>query len=81
MAVFRRNFRWFYLGSALAFASVHLVNFSGGMALFLLPLTLPQLLLGLILGYARVQFGLWSCILLHAAHNALFLGLILAGAG
>lgn len=80
MVVFRRNFRWFYLGSALAFASVHLVNFTGP-ALILLPLTLPQLLLGLILGYARVRFGLWSCILLHAAHNALFLGLILAGAG
>jgi membrane protease YdiL (CAAX protease family) len=80
MAVVRRNFRWFYLGSALAFASVHLVNFTGP-ALILLPLTLPQLLLGLILGYARVRFGLWSCILLHAAHNALFLGLILAGAG
>lgn len=81
MPAFRRNFRWFYLGSALAFASVHLVNFGEGAAMILLPLTLPQFLLGLILGYARVQFGLWACILLHAAHNALFLGLILAGAG
>jgi len=81
MAFFARNFRWFYFGSALAFASIHLTNFTEGNALVLLPLTLPQFLLGLILGYARVHFGLWSSILLHAAHNSLFVGLLLAGAG
>jgi membrane protease YdiL (CAAX protease family) len=78
---FQRHFLWFYLLSTLAFASVHLANFAEGNALILLPLTLPQLLLGLILGYVRVQFGLWAGVLLHAAHNSLFVGLLLAGAG
>lgn len=81
MPFFARHFRWFYFGSALAFASIHLANFTEGNALVLLPLTLPQFLLGLILGYARVHFGLWSSILLHVAHNLLFVGLLLAGAG
>jgi hypothetical protein len=80
MPFFRRHFRWFYFLSTLAFASVHLTNFTEGNALILLPLTLPQLLLGLILGYARVQFGLWADVLLHAAHNSLFVGLLLVGA-
>jgi len=80
MPFFARHFRWFYLGSALAFASIHLANFTEGNALILLPLTLPQFLLGLILGYARVTFGLWASILLHAVHNSLFVGLLLAGA-
>lgn len=78
--LFRRHFRWFYLLSTLAFASVHLANFAEGNALVLLPLTLPQFALGLILGYARVQFGLWASVLLHMAHNALFVGLLLVGA-
>jgi hypothetical protein len=80
MPFFRRHFRWFYFLSTLAFASVHLTNFTEGNALILLPLTLPQLPLGLILGYARVQFGLWAGVLLHAAHNSLFVGLLLVGA-
>jgi membrane protease YdiL (CAAX protease family) len=81
MPFFARHFRWFYLGSALAFASIHLTNFTEGNALILLPLTLPQFLLGLILGYTRIQFGLWASVLFHAAHNSLFVGLLLAGAG
>ena len=81
MPFFARHFRWFYLGSALAFASIHLTNFTEGNAALLLPLTLPQLLLGLILGYARVSFGLWSSMLMHGLHNTLFIGLVLAGAG
>jgi hypothetical protein len=79
MAFFARHFRWFYWGSALAFAGIHLSNFTEGNALFLLPLTLPQLLLGLILGYVRVHFGIWANTAFHAAHNSLFIGLVLWG--
>jgi membrane protease YdiL (CAAX protease family) len=81
MPFFARHFRWFYLLSAFAFAGVHLTNFTEGTALFLLPLTLPQFVLGLILGFVRVQYGMWANMLLHAAHNSLFVGLMLAGAG
>lgn len=81
MRWYARHFRWFYLLSTLAFASIHLTNFTEGNAALLLPLTLPQFLLGLILGYVRVSFGFWACILMHGVHNALFISLVLAGVG
>ncbi len=80
MGFFARHFRWFYFGTTLAFASMHLTNFSEGAAFILLPLTLPQFLLGLILGYVRVTYGMWANMLFHAAHNSVFVGLILLGA-
>jgi membrane protease YdiL (CAAX protease family) len=73
-ALFARNFAWFFFASAAAFALVHLSNYSSGAAPVLLPLVLPQLLVGLILGYARVTYGLWSNILLHVMHNGLLIG-------
>ena len=74
---YARHFRWFYYGSALAFASVHLTNYTEGNAIFLLPLTIPQLILGLFLGYTRVVNGFWSAILLHALHNGIAVSLVL----
>jgi membrane protease YdiL (CAAX protease family) len=76
-AFFARHFAWFYFAGAAAFALVHLTNYSSGAAAVLLPLVLPQLLVGLILGYARVTYGLWSNILLHMLHNGLLIGLVL----
>lgn len=77
---FQRHFAWFFWGSALAFAAIHLTNF-GAAGPGMLPLVLPQFLLALLLGYLRVTRGLWSAVLLHTLHNALFLSLVLAGAG
>ena len=65
---------------ALLFAAAHLGNYEGA-ALVLLPLVVPQLLVGLILGYARVTYGLWSDILLHMLHNGLLIGLVVLGKG
>ena len=62
---------WF---ATLAFALVHLANFEAkegwGSLAILLPLVLPQFVLGMLVGYLRVRIGLWAAILLHAAHNA-----------
>ncbi len=75
---FQRRFRWFYFASALAFAGIHLFNFGQGASAATLPLVLPQFVLGLILGYIRVIHGLWASVLLHALHNAVFIGIVLA---
>ncbi len=84
MPWFAAFFPLFYWGSAIAFALVHILNFSDGSLLILLPLVLPQFILGLLCGYVRVQIGLWANIVLHFAHNAFALGLaalsMLAGA-
>ena len=78
---FQRHFAWFFYGSALLFASVHLTNFAGaGASAALLPLVVPQFVLALILGYLRVNRGLLTGAAMHMLHNALFAGLMLAGA-
>lgn len=77
MRWFARIFPAFYWLSALAFASAHLLNFKEENLVALLPLVLPQFSIGLILGYARVNYGLWSSMLLHMLHNASFIGMVL----
>lgn len=70
--------------STLAFATVHLLNFDEGNLVALLPLVLPQFILGTMLGYLRVNYGLWSSITLHALHNGLIIAVVAvasAGAG
>ena len=76
MPFFARHFGWFYALAAVLFALAHLSNYSQGAALILLPLVVPQLLVGLILGYARVTYGLWSDMLLHMLHNGLLISLV-----
>ena len=81
MGFFSRHFTWFYLASALLFALAHLGNYSQGTMLILLPLVVPQLIAGLVFGYARVTFGLWSDMLLHMMHNGLLISLVLLSKG
>ena len=81
MPFFARHFAWFYFASALLFAAAHLMNYADGMTLALLPLVVPQLIAGLIFGYARVTYGLWSDMLLHMMHNGLLIGLIVLSKG
>ncbi len=81
MPFFSRNFAWFYFAGALLFAAAHVTNYTQGMWLALLPLVVPQLIAGLIFGYARVTYGLWSDMLLHMLHNGLLIGLIVVTKG
>jgi cyanate permease len=47
----------------------------------LIVLVVPQLIAGLIFGYARVTYGLWSDMMLHMMHNGLLVGLIVLSKG
>jgi len=76
MGWFRSIFPLLFWLSTAAFASIHLLNYQEGSLGVLLPLVLPQFLLGTILAYMRVNYGLWSCVLLHALHNGLILGAV-----
>lgn len=77
MPWFQRIFPVFFWLSTLGFACIHLFNFEEGNFALLLPLVLPQFATGAILGYVRVHYGLWSCVLLHALHNGAFISLVL----
>ena len=81
MRWFAALFPGFFWLSTLAFALVHLANFEEGSLGILLPLVLPQLILGGLLGYVRVRIGLWAAILLHAVHNATALGVAMLAMG
>ncbi len=76
---FQRHFGWFYWFSVLAFAAVHVSNFASA-GLVVAPLVLPQFMLALILGFLRVNHGLWSSMLTHMLHNTVFISLVLLGA-
>lgn len=69
---FSLRFPLVFHGTTLAFAGLHLANFSlTGTALWLLPLMiLPQWVTGLVLGWLRVRFGIGASIMLHALFNA-----------
>ena len=74
---FARFFPLFLAVSTVGFALVHLANYQEGTLPVLLPLVIPQLVLGAVLGYVRVTYGLWSSMLLHALHNGCAVGVIL----
>ena len=68
----------FYI-SAMIFGYVHFTNFAGEMKWFWIPfLIMPQFMMGLVMGYARLRFGMSSNILLHAVNN-LIPGLFMLG--
>lgn len=77
---FRAIFPGLYWLSTLAFALVHLANYTEGSLAILLPLVIPQFISGSIFGYARVRFGLWSAVLLHMLHNGMIV-LVIVSAG
>lgn len=66
----------FYAAAAL-FALVHLGNY-GMVSLIAVPLVLPQLWAGLVLGYLRQQVGLIGAIVAHAMSNLCVVALALA---
>jgi len=59
----------FYI-SVVAFASLHASNFTVvGHPFLQLPLLIPFVISGLILGFARMRYGMWANILLHVSFN------------
>lgn len=64
-----RIFPVVFWGQALLFGLVHVFNYAGDNPVAVLPFVLPQLVGGLIWGYARIRYGWWSNIILHMAYN------------
>ncbi len=72
-----RLFPYIFYLTAMFFGYVHFTNFSGEMKWFWIPfLIVPQFMMGLVMGYARLRFGMLSNIMLHAVNN-LIPGLIM----
>ncbi len=75
---FARFFPALYWLSALAFGLMHLSNYSEP-ELSTLLWVVPQSWMGLLLGYARVRWGMWANIAMHALHNLLAISVWLLG--
>lgn len=75
------HYGWVFYGATTLFALLHLINFTPNLQIVLLAplLVLPQLLLGLILGYLRVRLGMIWAIALHGLYNGLILVLAYSG--
>jgi hypothetical protein len=67
-------FRFFFYFMAILFGIIHISNFENWKEYWYLApiITLVQLILGLILGYIRVRFGLLWSIFYHSLHNFVF---------
>jgi hypothetical protein len=70
---YKRNFAFIFYFFSTMFAIMHLLNFQGFSQIwFLAPLlVMPQFILGLVLAYARMNYGLKWAIFTHFIHNAL----------
>jgi hypothetical protein len=74
-------FKYHFYITALIFGLSHIHNynqpFQYGWGILLL--VLPQLFIGIVLGYVRMRFGLKNAIILHAAYNFIPALSLLAG--
>jgi hypothetical protein len=78
---YRRAFPFFYWATTIAFALAHLFNYQASVSTLLLLMVVPQFVDGMILGYARVTYGMWANLTLHIARNSVATALVLlAGA-
>lgn len=74
---FVRHYPLVFWTYAIAFALLHLGNYrlEGARTWLLLPMVVPQFLVGSIAGYLRLRDGLRSSWLLHLLNNAMAVGL------
>ena len=68
-AWYARVFPLVFWAQALLFGFVHVFNYDGSNLALLLPFVLPQLIGGLIWGYARLRIGWWANTVMHMAYN------------
>ena len=77
-AVCRAAFPMIFWIAALVFAAFHLMNYPRVSAA-MLPMVLPQLWAGLMLGFTRQRIGLPAAMLQHMAANAATMVLVQLG--
>ncbi|MEL6416669.1 MAG: CPBP family intramembrane glutamic endopeptidase, partial [Pseudomonadota bacterium] len=67
-----------FYGSTAFFALLHLSNYEGGLSSpVMLLAVVPQFLIGAVLGYVRMRFGLVPAIWFHAIYNLVLVGLFI----
>ena len=70
---FNKRFKFLFFSQAILFGFVHIFNYTDfTKIIYLTPfLVMPQTILGFMLGYVRIKFGLSWAMVLHAIYNAM----------
>ena len=71
--LYNRYSRFIFYAIAILFGTAHIANYDPEVWRFLPILVLPQVVIGLLLGFVRLRYGLNWAILLHALHNGCLL--------
>lgn len=72
---FRRRFPVAFWLTSVLFGLSHIFNFEEPISIAAVLMIIPQFSGGLILGYVRVKYGMWSNITQHVTHNTAALAL------
>lgn len=67
--LYSRYPRFIFYGSAVLFGIVHITNYSFEVWALLPLLVMPQIVIGLLLGFVRLHHGFTWAVLLHGFHN------------
>ena len=71
--VYRRFGGWIFYTVAILFGAVHIANYDATVWQWLPVLVLPQITIGLWLGFVRLRYGFWWAVIAHGFHNGCFL--------
>jgi hypothetical protein len=71
--IYRDHYRIIFYALTILFGIIHIFNFSQINPAYTLILTLPQVIVGLLLGYIRVQYAVKYSMILHGIYNGLLL--------
>ncbi len=73
--VYDNHFRVLFYVSFVSFGLLHVFNYSDtqNLAFLVMLITLPQTIVGLVLGYVRIQYGFWYGFFMHAIYNGILL--------
>lgn len=72
-----RVFPFAFWLTTILFALAHLSNYKESISTLLVLMVIPQFIGGMIMGYARVTYGMWANLSLHIARNSLAMTMVL----
>lgn len=74
LTIWNRNYFYVFYISVASFGLLHITNYNPKLITFLLLpiLVLPQLILGLFIGYIRLRLGFFLGCIFHVFHNFIF---------
>lgn len=73
--VYKNNYRTIFYGISVLFGLMHITNYSdvSNILVIALLLGMPQIIVGLVLGFVRIRYGFLYAVVMHSLYNSLLL--------